>query len=213
MLSFLIRLSVIGILCCPFALQAEPLFDAESLQKLVKTSIEHRKSRDWTLEQQLDFIREQLSAEHPGRINQKPQWVFNQTAAALVQSQILFCSPKEYVIISGSTIGTEGHSGRFDMDIWDTMIAGEMWTALQGELQKNVYREGDLAHLPRQKAKAYKIPEFGYMLEYGHGNVSKALTQGVLSPAFFINQDFASMKEQLGECAGLAIKGLLNPRT
>lgn len=208
-----IRLFVISILFSPFAVRAEPLFDAESLQKLAKVSIEERKSKNWTLEQQFDFIREQLSAEHPGRINQKPQWVFNQTAGALVQSQILFCSPKEYVIISGSTIGTEGHSGRFDMDIWDTMLAGEMWTSLQGELQKHIYKEGELAHLPRQKAKAYKIPEFGYMLEYGRGNVSKALTQGVLSPAIFINQDFASMKEQLGECASLAIKGLLIPKS
>lgn len=212
MFSILLRLSVIGILWSPALLRAEPLFDAESLQKLAKASIEERKSKNWTLDQQFEFIREQLSAEHPGRINQKPKWVFNQTAGALVQSQILFCSPKEYVIIAGSTIGTEGHSGRYDMEVWDAMIAGEMWTALQGELQKKVYKEGELAYLPRLKAKAYKIPDFGYMLEYGRGNVSKALAQGVLSPAFFINQDFASMKEQLGECAGLAIKGLLTPR-
>jgi C-8 sterol isomerase len=213
MIPFFIRLAAIGILWCPIQLRAEPLFEPADLQKLVKTSIEERKSKNLTLDQQLNFIREQLSAEHPDRINQKPKWVFNQTAGALGQLQILFCSPQEYLIFFGSTVGTEGHSGRYDMDVWDAMIQGEMWTALQGELQKSVYKEGDLAHLPKHKAKAYKIPEFGYMLEYGRGNIAKALGQGVLMPAMFINQDFASMKEQLGECAGMAIKGLFTKKS
>lgn len=73
----------------------------------------------------------------------KPQWVFNQTAGALGQLQILLCAPREFLIFFGSFVGTEAHSGRYEMDVWDAMIQGLMWTALQGELQKTVHKEGD----------------------------------------------------------------------
>ena len=186
-------------------------FQPEDLHQLAKESIEHRALEKGNTEAQLQFLYKALAARYPDQLNPQPKWLFNQTAGALGQLQILYCSPQEYLIFFGSTIGTEGHSGRYDMDVHDFMLTGEMWTALQGELERNTYRPGDAAFLPKGRAKAYKIPEYGYMLEYGRGNVAKAFGQGVLAPAFFLNQDFSSMKTQLMDCGRMAVKNIFHP--
>ncbi|MBC7659246.1 MAG: hypothetical protein H7249_06015 [Chitinophagaceae bacterium] len=178
----------------------EYTFEVEELQQIVKDSVAMRDAGQMNAYEQVDYIRNTLAQKHPGKINMHPKWMYNETAGTLGQIQILYCTPHEYMAIFGSSVGTDGHSGRYGMDVWDIMMSGEMWAASQGQLEKEVYKAGETAILPQGKAKAYKIPEYGYMLDYGRGNVIGVLQQGVVFPAIFVNQDFSSMKEQLGEC-------------
>lgn len=183
-------------------------FNPLELHQLVKDSIDYRQDQSESLPAQLDYVHEKLLEQFPGLINERPSWIFNHTAAALGQLKILYCSASEYLIFFGNNLGTESHSGRHQMDVWDFMLDGEMRTSLEGELESHVYRPGDIGFLPRGKVKQYVIPESGYMLEYGRGNVVSGLFNGVIAPAIFINQDWLAMRKQLQECGRLYIRQL-----
>jgi len=53
--------------------------------------------------------------------------------SAMGQMSLLYGSLSEYVIVFGTPIGTEGHSGRYRSEVWDCMIAGETWCYQEGE--------------------------------------------------------------------------------
>ena len=185
-----------------------PRFDPETLHELAKESIVYRNDNSDSLKAQLDFIHNELMTQYPGIINENPKWVFNHNAAALGQLQILYCSASEYLIFFGTNIGTESHSWRHHMDVWDMMLIGEMWTSLEGELERHTLKEGDVAFLPRGQVKHYALPQSAYMLEYGRGNVIKGLYDGVIAPALFINQDWLAMRNQLQECGKIYVRQL-----
>ena len=89
---------------------------------------------------------------------------------------ILHGSLSEYVLIFGTSIGTEGFSGRYRLDIYDFMLAGEMWTYTEDKFRERVVtRPGEMAVLRRKQVKGFKLPEGGWMLEYGRGPVPTAL--------------------------------------
>ncbi|MCX6131185.1 MAG: hypothetical protein NTX25_19270 [Proteobacteria bacterium] len=197
----------IALVLISYRLEAGELqFKPEEIQELAKEAVTWSVNTQAKTQDQLSFLHKNLMDRYPGKINPNPKWILNQTAGALGQLQILYCSTQEYLIFFGSTIGTEGHSGRHDMDIWDTMLAGEMWVALEGHLDRETFKPGQTGFLARGTAKAFKIPEYGYMLEYGRGNIIKGLGQGVLAPAAFINQDFKAMRDQLQECGKMILR-------
>jgi C-8 sterol isomerase len=183
-------------------------FNPLELHQLVKDSIDYRQDHSESLPAQLDYVHEKLLEQFPGLINERPTWIFNHTAGALGQLKILYCSASEYLIFFGTNIGTDSHSGRHRMDVWDFMLDGEMRTSLEGELESHVYRPGEVGFLPRGNVKHYVIRDSTYMLEYGRGNVASGLINGVIAPAVFINQDWLAMRRQLQECGRLYIRQL-----
>mmetsp|Transcript_2221 Transcript_2221/g.6109 ORF Transcript_2221/g.6109 Transcript_2221/m.6109 type:complete len:217 (-) Transcript_2221:184-834(-) len=122
-----------------------------------------------------------LRKEYPDHIIEgEPEWLFNNAGGAMGAMIVLHASLSEYVIIFGSPIGTEGHSGRFLSDDYFTILHGEQWAYEPGQLVKEVYKPGSQHHMKLGVAKGYKIPDSGcWALEYARGNILSMMPFGL----------------------------------
>jgi C-8 sterol isomerase len=130
------------------------------------------------LDTKVERMRAELARRHPGHVRDRIEWVFNAAGGALGQMCILHASITEYVIVFGSPIGTEGYSGRFAADDYFIILEGEQWAYSEGELERRVYRAGDMHHMRRGSACGYRMPDRCYALEYARGFIPQMLPFG-----------------------------------
>ncbi len=178
------------------------IFHPEKIHEISKRGIglPHR--------QMCQAIVDGLSQEYRNHIDENPRWMFNMAAGATGCMALLHCSLTEYIMIFGSAIGTEGYSGRYHLDIYDSVVAGEMWTCTEAQLhEKQVHSPGELAHLPRRSTKAYRIIDGTWMVEYGRGLIPTALPVG-LADAAFSAMDARTIWKTLVSYARLATREL-----
>jgi len=104
---------------------------------------------------------------------------------------VLHASITEYIIIFGTPLGTEGHTGRFPLtEDFFTIIHGEQWATLPNSFEKEVYVPGTQHYLPRGVAKQYKMPDGGcFALEYARGNIPSMMAFGLFD-TFFSTLDY-----------------------
>lgn len=126
----------------------------------------------------VEEIASELGARYPGHIRPEREWVFNNAGGAMGTMTFLHASISEYVIIFGSPIGTEGHTGRFWAEDYFIVLDGEQWAYAPGEFEREVYRPGEMHHLPRGRAQGYRIPERCWALEYARGAIPLMLPFG-----------------------------------
>jgi C-8 sterol isomerase len=118
-------------------------------------------------------------------------------AGAVGIMTILHGSLSEYLLIFGSPIGTEGYSGRYWLEIYDFLLAGEMWTCTEENFREaTVTLPGEAALLRRRQVKAFRIREGTWMLEYGRGPVPTALPVA-LGDALFSAMDFKTIAKTI----------------
>jgi C-8 sterol isomerase len=149
------------------------LFDPDVLHGMVRDVVGQ------PLPDMIAQLRGRLSQRYPGAILDRTDWIFNNAGGAMGQMLVLHASITEYVMIFGSPIGTEGHSGRFYAEDFFFILEGEQWAYAEGDLEKRVYRPGDLHVLPPGKAEGYKMPDRCYALEYARGVIPAMLPFGI----------------------------------
>ncbi|MBX7078342.1 MAG: hypothetical protein K1X88_04075 [Nannocystaceae bacterium] len=126
----------------------------------------------------LPLLHQRLRERYGDHIEAQPRWMFNNAGGAMGTMWVLHMSVTEYLIVFGSPIGTEGHTGRFAADDWFVILDGEQWAYDAGSLERHEYRVGDMHHLPRGTARGYRIPDHCWALEYARGFIPGMLPFG-----------------------------------
>jgi len=165
------------------------VFNPAEMQRIAKQAIHQAKATEKTLASSsnvtlVDLIVgntvDLLQQRYPEHVTRHSDWVLNNAGGAMGSMLILHCSLTEYVIIFGTAVGTEGHTGRFFADDFFTILYGEQWAFPPGSLHREAYAPGDQHILPRGHAKQYRMADSCWALEYARGNIVSMLPFGFL---------------------------------
>ncbi len=154
------------------------LFDPHVLRDVARSALGQ------PMTQMVKQIASDLYDRYPGHINRDPPWVFNNAGGAMGAFALLHASIREYLIIFGTPIGTEGHTGRHMATDYFIILDGEQWAFSQGSTEREVFKPGDMHVLERGTAKAYRIPDSGWALEYARGWIPAMMPFGLADTLF-----------------------------
>ena len=150
-----------------------------------------------------------LVAAYPDHIDPANDYIFNLTTGFCGMMKVLHASVTEYLIIFGSAVGTEAYSGRYQLEIHDFVMSGEMWAYTEERCgERLVSRPGDHAVLRRGHAKGWRIVEGTWMLEYGRGFLPSALPL-VLGDVLLSAMDLRLLARTLAIHGRLTVRELL----
>ena len=178
------------------------LFDPDVLGRIARDALGQ------PLELMVEQIAGALEREYPGHIRDDRQWVFNNAGGAMGVMTILHASVSEYVIVFGTPIGTEGHSGRFWAEDYFYILEGEQWGYSERSPVKQVYKPGDCHILARGAAEGYRMPDRCFALEYARGLIPTMLPFG-LADTFFSTLDWRTVGRTMGKYALSSVKELM----
>jgi C-8 sterol isomerase len=166
------------------------LFDPEVLAAIVRMHLA------LPIEAQIAAVSRTLRSVYGEHVQPGQPWMFSNAGGIMCTINPLHVSLNEYVLFCGTPIGTEGHSGRHRADMYDIVMAGELWTYQPGTHERKVHRPGDLACLPRGAANGSKLRPGVWLLEYARGNVA-SLFPFALGDTLFSTLDATDLRQQL----------------
>ena len=178
------------------------LFDPEVLADVVRMHL------GMPIEQQFAAISQTLISIYGEHVNPGQRWMWSTAGGIMCSISPLHVSPREYLLFCGTAIGSEGHSGRHRADMYELVMAGELWTYEAGSFERRVHRPGDLVALSRGSANGSKLRPGLWMLEYARGNVP-SLFPFALSDTLFSTLDFTDLRQQVAVSTKLMLKELL----
>ncbi|KAJ9109188.1 hypothetical protein QFC21_000517 [Naganishia friedmannii] len=201
-------------------------FQPTKLAEIVTHSLEQQKMQNSTDTYALveDVITRIAEAYPDTRVRtdfrDRDEWMWNNAGGAMGSMFIVHASITEYLIIFGSAVGTEGHTGRHTADDYFHILKGEQRAYEAGALEPEVrvppfdqhasdvepgvweltlsflcggkiYPAGSVHHLERGKVKQYRFAEECWALEYAVGWIPPMLPFG-LADTVFSTLDFGS---------------------
>lgn len=178
------------------------IFDPDVLGRIARDALGQ------PLEVMIEQIAGELAREYPGHIRDDRQWVLNNAGGAMGMMTILHASITEYVIIFGTPIGTEGHTGRFWAEDYFFILEGEQWAYSEVSPVKQIYKPGDCHVLAKGVAEGYRMPDRCFALEYARGLIPAMLPFG-LADTVFGTLDWRNLGRTLGKYASSSIKELM----
>ena len=147
------------------------VFDPTSLHQLAQSAIANSPPNDTTA--MIEYIVTNITSTYPpdqiALNTDSSEWVFNNHGGAMGAMYIIHASITEYLIIFGTPLGTEGHTGIHTADDYFHILVGEQWAFRPGSLEKERYTPGMVHLMPRGVAKQYKMPDECWALEYARG--------------------------------------------
>jgi C-8 sterol isomerase len=143
-----------------------------------------------------DAVAEALAAKYPGHIDHDQPWIYSIAGGAMIQMKLYHASVFEYMMIWGTPIGSEGHSGRHAVGFWDTVLDGEMWYFAEGQFDKSVYRPGDRVYVGPGQARGMNFTTGVWALEYARGPLPLSIPFGV-ADELLSTLDFATAGQTL----------------
>jgi C-8 sterol isomerase len=149
-----------------------------------------------------DAVAEAMERAYPGRLDHDQPWIFSNAGGAMIQMKLYYASGFEYIMIWGTPIGSEGHSGRHAVGFWDTVIDGEMWYYGEGQFEKRVYGPGDRVYVGPNQARAMNFTTGVWAVEYARGPLPLSVPFG-LADGLVSTLDFASVAQTLTIYAAL----------
>ncbi|KAI8633047.1 C-8 sterol isomerase [Xylariaceae sp. FL1651] len=155
------------------------IFKTDELHELAQRGIKAHGNDTGAI---VKYIVSELAERHPNHVNAKhdvpEEWFFNNAGGAMGGMYIIHASVTEYLIIFGTAVGTEGHTGRHTADDYFHILSGEQWAYTPGDFQAEVFPAGSVHHLRRGTVKQYKMPEGCFALEYARGWIPPMLFFG-----------------------------------
>lgn len=84
------------------------------------------------------------------------KWIFINAGGWMGSFCLLHASLTEYILLFGTSIETSGHSGRYWIDIYDTILRGTFQQWSEGTTHYVTYSAGDTVYHPRLAATAVR---------------------------------------------------------
>src|SRR5260370_11603605 len=148
-----------------------------------------RKHLGQPLEQMFAHVIAELSERYPGAIDDSKPWIFNNASGVMLQMKLLHASTREYVMIWGTPIGSEGHTGRHLVEFYDTVLDGEAWYYQEGQFIRDVYTPGDHVFLGKGQSAGMHYPDHVWMVDDALGALP-SLLPCALADALLSTLDF-----------------------
>ncbi|KAF7315434.1 hypothetical protein MIND_00058300 [Mycena indigotica] len=171
------------------------VLDPESLHELAKSAVAAASSPNDTAGMIQHIVTNLTNTYSPSQIKlnrDSKEWVFNNAGGAMGAMYIIHASITEYLIIFGTPLGTEGHSGVHTSDDYFNILVGEEWAFAPGSLEMERYTAGMVNYMSRGTAKQYKMHRGCFALEYARGWIPPMLPFGFID-TFTSTLDFFSL--------------------
>ncbi|KAL1902736.1 C-8 sterol isomerase [Sporothrix stenoceras] len=167
------------------------IFDTVHLHDLAQRAVKAHGNDTGAI---VGFITNELkgNAKLSSYVSDNGEWILNNAGGAMGGMTILHASITEYLIVFGTTVGTEGHTGRHTADDYFHILTGEQWAYTPGTFQREVYGPGEVHHLHRGDVKQYKMPENCFALEYARGWIPPMMFFG-FADGFFSTLDLPTL--------------------
>jgi hypothetical protein len=167
-----------------------PKFDKEVIRNIAEKAVGLGR------EEAFHNISKQLQTVYPQLITDSSEWIFINAGGWMGSFYLLHASLTEYVLLFGTAIETSGHSGRYWIDIYDTLIRGTFQQWSEGTTYYVTYSPGDTIYHPRLSATAVRWKEDTWMLEYAHGPILSSFLFA-LSDSLFSTLDWLTIYKSM----------------